>query len=217
MKNPRVTFSKGEESKRRVLDAALALFSEQGYEKTTMRQIIAKSGVLNGSVYYAFKNKDGIYEYIFDLILDRVYGSIETKDADALTLLLYPAAIKLHAISTNSMLAEMLFHAHRSWQITSNMIARYEAYIREYCTGKDFVPDESGLHRFCLALSGMVSIFADEEYLEGKKVPLETNLKLIAGFVCSMLNLPKENIDADVSAVAEMARTRKSVLADLSF
>ena len=55
MKTSRVTFSKGEESKRRVLDAALALFSEQGYEKTTMRQIIAKSGVLNGSeqkIYY---------------------------------------------------------------------------------------------------------------------------------------------------------------------
>lgn len=217
MKNPRVTFSKGEESKRRVLDAALALFSEQGYEKTTMRQIIAKSGVLNGSVYYAFKNKDGIYEYIFDLILDRVYGSIETKDMDALTLLLYPAAIKLHAVSTNSMLAEMLFHAHRSWQITSNMIARYEAYIREYCTGKDFVTDESCLHRFCLALSGMVSIFADEEYLEGKKVPLETNLRLIAEYVCSMLNLPRDNLNADVSSVAEKVRARKSVLEGLSF
>ena len=217
MKTSRVTFSKGEESKRRVLDAALALFSEQGYEKTTMRQIIAKSGVLNGSVYYAFKNKDGIYEYIFDLILDRVYGSIEKEDMDALTLLLYPAAIKLHAVANNGMLAEMIYHAHRSWRITTNMIIRYEDYLRDYCSLKDYTPDDECLHRFCLALSGMVSAFADEEYLDGKKVPLETNLRFIAEYVCSMLNLPQDNLDADVSSVAEKVRARKSVLEDLSF
>ena len=63
----------------------------------------------------------------------------------------------------------------------------------------------------------MVSAFADEEYLEGKKVPLETNLRFIAEYVCPMLNLPRDNLDADVSSVAERVRARKSVLEDLSF
>ncbi|MCQ2079541.1 MAG: TetR/AcrR family transcriptional regulator [archaeon] len=66
-----VTFCKGEESRRKVLDAAFALFTEQGYEKTTMRQIIQKSGVLNGSVYHAFGNKDGVFEVVFNRILDK--------------------------------------------------------------------------------------------------------------------------------------------------
>ena len=217
MKGPRVTFSKGDESKRRVLNASLALFAEQGYEKTTMRQIIAKSGVLNGSVYYAFKNKEGIYEFIFDLLLDRVYEEIEGEDMDVLTLLIYPAANELHAENTNPMLAEMLHHAHRSWKITNNLVNRYQDYIQDYYAAKGLPMDTETMHRFCLSLCGVMSIFADEEYLDRKGTPLETNLRFVANYICSVLNLPMVDMDSVISAVIGKVRDRTSVLEGLSF
>lgn len=217
MKASRVTFSKGDDSKKRVLKASLELFSEQGYEKTTMRQIIAKSGVLNGSVYYAFKNKDGIYEYIFNLMLDKVYGEIEGEDMDILTLLMYPAAIELHAVSSNPMLAEMLHHAHRSWKITNNLVDRYQNYIEDYYTAKGLPLDTENMHRFCLSLCGVVSAFADEEFLDRKGTPLEVNLKFVADYICAVLSLPMVDEDSVISAVIEKVRTRKSVLEGLTF
>ena len=48
--------------RRRILAAAKELFVRQGYKKTTIRQIVQKSGVLTGSIYYFFKNKDDIFQ-----------------------------------------------------------------------------------------------------------------------------------------------------------
>ena len=45
------------ETKRAILDAAKALFAEQGYEGTTIGDIVAKSGVSVGSIYHQFGGK----------------------------------------------------------------------------------------------------------------------------------------------------------------
>ena len=36
--------------------------SSRGIKKTTIRQIVEKSGVLTGSIYYFFKNKEDIFQ-----------------------------------------------------------------------------------------------------------------------------------------------------------
>ena len=48
------------ETATKILDAALALFREQGFESTTMRQIAEKAGVATGLAYYYFQSKDAI-------------------------------------------------------------------------------------------------------------------------------------------------------------
>jgi AcrR family transcriptional regulator len=49
---------KGEQTRERILDAALELFRTQGYADTTMRQIAAAAGVAVGNAYYYFASKD---------------------------------------------------------------------------------------------------------------------------------------------------------------
>ncbi len=43
-----------------LLDAAARLFREKGYAGTTMRDIAAAAGMLAGSIYYHFPNKDAL-------------------------------------------------------------------------------------------------------------------------------------------------------------
>lgn len=50
----------GEESRRRILDAAEQLFAEKGYERTSFVDIAAVSGISRGSIPWHFKNKDGL-------------------------------------------------------------------------------------------------------------------------------------------------------------
>lgn len=52
--------SKAEETRRRILDAALALFRHQGFAETTMREIATDAGVATGLAYYYFSSKDDI-------------------------------------------------------------------------------------------------------------------------------------------------------------
>lgn len=51
---------KSKETRARILDAALDLFHEQGFESATMRGIANKAGVALGAAYYYFDSKDSI-------------------------------------------------------------------------------------------------------------------------------------------------------------
>jgi AcrR family transcriptional regulator len=55
-----MSISKSEATATRILDAALALFREQGFEAATMRGIAARAGVATGAAYYYYASKDAI-------------------------------------------------------------------------------------------------------------------------------------------------------------
>jgi AcrR family transcriptional regulator len=61
---------KSERSRRAVLDAALHLFSHQGYRATTMRQIAERAGVSTGNCYHHFPDKDTIFRALIDEYLE---------------------------------------------------------------------------------------------------------------------------------------------------
>lgn len=44
-----------------ILDAAAALFAEQGYDRSSIRDIAARVGLLPGSIYHYFPSKDELY------------------------------------------------------------------------------------------------------------------------------------------------------------
>ena len=52
--------AKSEETHERILNAALTLFHERGFEAATMRQIADEAGVATGAAYYYFPSKDAI-------------------------------------------------------------------------------------------------------------------------------------------------------------
>jgi AcrR family transcriptional regulator len=65
---------KSERSRRQVLDAALELFSHQGYRATSVREIAEAAGVSTGNVYHHFPDK----EAIFNTLLDEFWKISET-------------------------------------------------------------------------------------------------------------------------------------------
>ena len=50
--------TKGERTRALILETALDLFMERGYEQTTMRGIAREAGLSLGSAYYYFKSKE---------------------------------------------------------------------------------------------------------------------------------------------------------------
>lgn len=68
--------SKGEETRARILDAALTLFREKGYDRTTMRAIADAAGVSLGNAYYYFESKEhliqGFYRHTVDEFAARI-------------------------------------------------------------------------------------------------------------------------------------------------
>ncbi|PYQ31562.1 MAG: hypothetical protein DMF56_00165 [Acidobacteria bacterium] len=61
---------KSERSRRAVLDAALHLFSHQGYRATTVRDIADRARVSTGNVYHHFPDKETIFRALIDEYLE---------------------------------------------------------------------------------------------------------------------------------------------------
>ncbi|WP_128382145.1 TetR/AcrR family transcriptional regulator [Streptomyces cavernae] len=53
-------------TRQRIQDVALELFSEQGYEKTSLREIAERLEVTKAALYYHFKTKEDIVVSIFE-------------------------------------------------------------------------------------------------------------------------------------------------------
>jgi AcrR family transcriptional regulator len=61
-----MTMAKSERTRTAIIDAALKLFRERGYDATTMRAIADEAGVSVGNAYYYFKSKEELVQGFYD-------------------------------------------------------------------------------------------------------------------------------------------------------
>jgi AcrR family transcriptional regulator len=57
--------AKGEQTRALILETAMQLFLERGYEETTMRAIAERAGVALGSAYYYFRSKEQLIQAFY--------------------------------------------------------------------------------------------------------------------------------------------------------
>ncbi|MGW1744784.1 TetR/AcrR family transcriptional regulator [Streptomyces sp. NPDC002092] len=65
------------DTRQRIQDVALELFAEQGYEKTSLREIAESLDVTKAALYYHFKTKEEILVSIFDDLSQPIVELIE--------------------------------------------------------------------------------------------------------------------------------------------
>ncbi|MFF4356240.1 TetR/AcrR family transcriptional regulator [Streptomyces sp. NPDC001604] len=65
------------DTRQRIQDVALELFAEQGYEKTSLREIAERLDVTKAALYYHFKTKEEILVSIFDDLSQPIVELIE--------------------------------------------------------------------------------------------------------------------------------------------
>ena len=111
-KNPRNT-------KGRIIQAAWQLFYRQGYDDTTVEEIIEASGTSRGSFYHYFDGKDALLSsvsYQFDEKYEELLGSMD-PDMDAFEKLMYLNR-ELFAMIENSISLDLLARLYSSQLIT---------------------------------------------------------------------------------------------------
>ena len=75
-----------EETVRRILDTAERLFTEKGYERASLQDIITETGLSKGAIYHHFSSKEDIFYMVCDRIGQR-NGQVlsQVRDAPGLT------------------------------------------------------------------------------------------------------------------------------------
>lgn len=74
------------DTRQRIQDVALELFAEQGYEKTSLREIAERLDVTKAALYYHFKTKEDIVVSLFENLTQPVLDLIEWAKQQPRTL-----------------------------------------------------------------------------------------------------------------------------------
>jgi AcrR family transcriptional regulator len=77
---------KSEETRARILAAALKVFRERGFEAATMREIAAAAGVAVGAAYYYFDSKDALVMAFYEQAQEEMAPALEETLAASRTL-----------------------------------------------------------------------------------------------------------------------------------
>jgi len=78
--------ARSEETRARILNAALSVFREHGFERATMRQIAAEADVATGAAYYYFDSKEALVMAFYGRAQLEMRDELEQKLSRAKTL-----------------------------------------------------------------------------------------------------------------------------------
>lgn len=74
-------------TKRRIFNTAIKMFSEKGYDNTSVEEITAIAGVAKGSLYYHFSKKEDIFDMLLKEGFELLKNNIEIKTKNCTTAL----------------------------------------------------------------------------------------------------------------------------------
>lgn len=74
-KTSKETQLRKDNKRKHIIKTAISIFSERGYNGTTIKDIVKEADISTGTFYFYFKNKDDLFEIIYDdfiELLDKV-------------------------------------------------------------------------------------------------------------------------------------------------
>lgn len=86
-RSPAGGYARGDETRQRIIDAAITLFGEHGFAGASTRDIAAAAGVNAPALQYYFENKEGLYHACAQFIAEDIRARFEPSMQRALSIL----------------------------------------------------------------------------------------------------------------------------------
>lgn len=147
---------KGDQTKALILETALEIFRERGYEETTMRAIAEKAGVSLGNAYYYFRSKEYLIQAFYQRLHDEHFAAslpaLENKDT-----------LKARLLTVMRLRIEISKPYHHFAGVLFKTAAHPESPLNPFSDESDTVREQS------------IALFA--KVLEGTKARIPKDLK----------------------------------------
>jgi len=147
---------KGDQTKALILETALEMFRERGYEETTMRAIAEKANVSLGNAYYYFRSK----EYLIQAFYQRLHDS---HLAVALPALEHEKTLKARLLTVMRTKIDTMKPYHQFAGVLFKTAAYPQSPLNPFADETDPVRQQS------------IELF--EKVLEGEKVRIPKDLR----------------------------------------
>jgi AcrR family transcriptional regulator len=191
-----ITTDKGVETRQLILDASMDLFSQNGYDATSVAEICQKAQVSKGAFYYHFISKQALFLHLMTTWLKGVEGTLRTAQGAASDV---PEAFEAMAGLTGQVydalqggfpiLLEFWRQASRQPEIWQKAVAPYHEYlglfagmVRQGIDDGDFspkiVPDASARILIAVAMGLLLQASFDPDGADWQAVTL-SGIRLI--------------------------------------
>lgn len=128
---------RSEETRSRILEAAIKLFSNRGYNKASVDDICAEAGISKGAFYHHFESKQALFRALLNTWLQAIDNAIEaSKDKTAPETFMQMTEAFPHVFEAAGdglpMFLEFWLQASRDKKIWEASVAPYRRYHKYF-------------------------------------------------------------------------------------
>jgi len=196
--------------KNKIIEIARRLFVNQGYQKTTIRQIIEEAEINTGTLYHFFRDKEDIFlrgSEITDIELVALVESLTRNEKDYVLKYAVYMALEFKMIEKSDKIAELYRESYNSWRMTQMVIpvdvVRNKLYFHEY--NKDFTRQDYYL--ISMAIRGMMSMYIAERVHTGLN-KFKEHTPFIIDSALRAFNVPKKKRNEAIDKAMAIAKKR---------
>lgn len=155
------------QTKNRILETAKEIFLEQGYKRTTIRQIVERSGITSGSIYNIFSSKEEIFSALVDELMKSCIDMVQKESSGESPLYRYAAVlmVEMEAIARDERVRELYQEAYTSPVMFEEVVQRH-LRLESEIFGEDYVRLFKGDQLMIrnLMVKGAMGAFIDSFY-----------------------------------------------------
>ncbi|MGJ7486807.1 TetR/AcrR family transcriptional regulator [Variovorax sp. LT2P21] len=220
----RASRSDGAESRERILYAALRLFAEHGFAKTSTREIAKAAGVNIAAISYYFGDKAGLYSATFNEPMGGTAGDLvqlvdapglSTADALRLYMVAYVEPLKHGEIVRQCMRLHMreMVEPTSQWaeEVERDIRGPHEALVRILARHLGITKADDDVHRLALAINGLaLQLFVMQDLVEVLRPSLLRSADSIDRWADRLHSYAVAMLDAETARRAPPPSKRKS-------
>ena len=194
---------KSREIKEKIVIVARNLVLKQGYQKTTIRQIIEAAGVSTSTLYHFFQDKEDIFlSVVFDIYIKSIQLiHTMTNEDNAVFLYALNRVVELKAAAKHRILAQIFFDVYSSWLIRQRVLQAdnerckliFQPFTKKYCE-EDYYVRNSALWGMRLSFIAECVHLGAENFEKRWPFLVETDLQFF--------NVPKADIKKTIEKIA---------------
>lgn len=167
--------TKGERSKRHILNKAIHLFSKNSFKNVTIRQIANEAGVSPALIYKYYNTQEELY-----------YAALQSASQDLLE--------RLKSVDS----LEQFVHEYLRYMFTSALFEMMTYFSLEQDTTKIFLPISNEINQFLMLLEAKIN--KPNAQLEALLLFATLN-----GLIISFKKLPNRNTEEKIIAIQKLA------------
>ena len=190
----------------RILRCSTALFLEKGFEGTTVREIADSAGILNGSLYHMFTNKEGILHGVLEELMHDLFLWTDSRfsfEERPLERLCAPLCALAYMSYHHPPLAGIISIGYKTYTIYSNLVDILNKWTyHNICSENRIYPEVHivNLYAFAGALGNIMESFEKEPGM----LDLTITMHFLIRLYFNLCEIPMEGVDSAIHNVYDV-------------